>query len=218
MLNTKTNINKQKKEEIQLGTTIAAIKFIDGVIIAADSRTTMGQTIVNRVSDKLTKLYEKIWCCRSGSAADTQAVADVLRYHLSLYAIQNNRPPSVQIAANIASEICYQNKDILTAGLIVAGFDDETGADIYSIPLGGSIHQQNIAIGGSGSSYIYGYCDKTFTPDMSKEDGIEFLKQAVSLAIKRDGSSGGVIRMAIITKHGVERLFFSQENNQIPNI
>lgn len=213
MLNTKIN-----KEEIQLGTTIAAIKFIDGVIIAADSRTTMGQMIVNRVSDKLTMIYEKIWCCRSGSAADTQAIADILRYHLSLYAIQNNQIPSVQIAANLAAEICYQNKDFLSAGLIIAGYDENNGGEVYSVPLGGSLHQQNIAIGGSGSSYIYGFCDKNFTMGMSKEEGIEFLKQAVSLAIKRDGSSGGVIRMVVITKKGVERLFFSQENHAIPNI
>jgi hypothetical protein len=30
---------------------------------------------------------------------------------------------------------------------------------------------------------------------------------ALSLAISRDGSSGGVIRMCVITKEGVERLF-----------
>ncbi|KAG5520061.1 hypothetical protein PMAC_001137 [Pneumocystis sp. 'macacae'] len=218
MSSLKTNTNNSKMEEIQLGTTITAIKFSEGVIIAADSRTTIGQMIVNRVSDKLTKLYDKIWCCRSGSAADTQAIADVLRYHLSLYAIQNNRVPTVQIAANLASEICYQNKNFLSAGLIIAGYDQKKGGEVYSIPLGGSIHQQNIAIGGSGSSYIYGFCDKNFTLNMSKEEGIEFLKEAVSLAIKRDGSSGGVIRMIVITKDNVERLFFSQENNTIPNL
>ncbi|KTW32021.1 proteasome core particle subunit beta 1 [Pneumocystis jirovecii RU7] len=208
-------------EEIQLGTTITAIKFAEGVIIAADSRTTIGQMIVNRVSDKLTKLYDKIWCCRSGSAAgkdNTQAIADVLRYYLSLYTIQNNQVPSVQIAANLASEICYQNKNFLSAGLIIAGYDQKKGGEVYSIPLGGSIHQQNIAIGGSGSSYIYGFCDKNFTPNMSKEEGIKFLKEAVSLAIKRDGSSGGVIRMVVITKDNIERLFFSQEDNTIPNL
>ncbi|KAG4305301.1 hypothetical protein PORY_001471 [Pneumocystis oryctolagi] len=212
------DINNPKKREIQLGTTIAAIKFVDGVIIAADSRTTIGSMIVNRVSDKLTMLYDKIWCCRSGSAADTQAIADVLRYHLSLYAIQHNKEPSVQVAANLASEICYQNKNFLSASLIIAGYDKNNGGEIYSVLLGGSVHQQNIAIGGSGSSYIYGFCDKNFTPNMSKEEGIEFIKEIISLAIKRDGSSGGVIRIAIITDKGVERLFFSEENNTIPNI
>lgn len=37
-----------------------------------------------RASDKISKLTEKIYCCRSGSAADTQAVADIVRYVLDL--------------------------------------------------------------------------------------------------------------------------------------
>lgn len=39
--------------------------------------------IANRVTDKLTKITDKIYCCRSGSAADTQAVADIVSYHLN---------------------------------------------------------------------------------------------------------------------------------------
>lgn len=50
-----------------------AVQFPGGVVIGADSRTTMGSYIANRVTDKLTYLHERIYCCRSGSAADTQA-------------------------------------------------------------------------------------------------------------------------------------------------
>lgn len=49
-----------------------AVAFPGGVVIGADSRTTMGSYIANRVTDKLTYLHERIYCCRSGSAADTQ--------------------------------------------------------------------------------------------------------------------------------------------------
>ena len=38
--------------------------------------------VANRVTDKLTKISENIYCCRSGSAADTQAVADIVSYQL----------------------------------------------------------------------------------------------------------------------------------------
>jgi 20S proteasome alpha/beta subunit len=34
------------------------------------------------VTDKLTYVHDRIYCCRSGSAADTQAVADVV--HMAL--------------------------------------------------------------------------------------------------------------------------------------
>lgn len=61
-----------------------AVVFEGGVILGADSRTTTGSYIANRVSDKLTPLQDRIFCCRSGSAADTQALADIVRYHLEL--------------------------------------------------------------------------------------------------------------------------------------
>lgn len=55
-----------------------ACQFNGGVVVGADSRTTTGSYIANRVTNKLTPLHDKIFCCRSGSAADTQALADVV--------------------------------------------------------------------------------------------------------------------------------------------
>lgn len=69
------------------GTSIMACEFDGGVVIGADSRTTTGAYIANRVTDKLTKITDHIYCCRSGSAADTQAIADIVKYHLSKYSI-----------------------------------------------------------------------------------------------------------------------------------
>lgn len=62
-----------------------AVEFAHGVIIGADSRTTTGSYIANRVTDKLTEVHDTIYCCRSGSAADTQAVADIVHYYLQMY-------------------------------------------------------------------------------------------------------------------------------------
>ena len=90
-----------------------AINFKDGVILGADSRTTTGAYIANRVTDKLTQVHDTIWCCRSGSAADTQAVADIVQYFLGMYGITNNEPPTTQIAASFFQEMCYSNKDTL---------------------------------------------------------------------------------------------------------
>jgi len=42
----------------------------------------LGQYIANRVSDKITSISDRIYVCRSGSAADTQAVSDFVRYYL----------------------------------------------------------------------------------------------------------------------------------------
>lgn len=193
-----------KSGEVNLGTSIMAIKIKDGVILGADSRTTTGAFIANRVTDKLTHLHDQIWCLRSGSAADTQAVCDAAHQNLQLYA-QQTGSPGVRVAAGLLQEICYANKEQLSAGLIVAGVSAKGGAKVYSIPLGGSVHEAEYAIGGSGSTYIYGYCDSYFRSGFTEEEGIQFVTGALKQATKWDGSSGGVIRMVILTPRGTER-------------
>ncbi|CAG8950506.1 hypothetical protein HYFRA_00007003 [Hymenoscyphus fraxineus] len=199
------DMDRLKKGEVNLGTSIMAINFKDGVILGADSRTTTGSYIANRVTDKLTQVSDTIWCCRSGSAADTQAVADIVHYQLGMYGIQNGRPPTTQTAAAMFQELCYDNKDRLSAGLIIAGWDERHGGQVYSIPLGGSLHKQSYAIGGSGSTYIYGYCDANWKEGMEEKEAVDFVKGALQEAIKWDGSSGGVIRMVVLTAKGANR-------------
>lgn len=206
------NFKKLKKGEVDLGTTIMAVTYKGGVIIGADSRTTTGSYIANRVTDKLTKVHDYIYCCRSGSAADTQAVADIVKYYLQLTAVTEGGLPKVHTAAALFKELCYNNKDGLSAGIIVAGWDEFDGPAVYAIPLGGSMHKLPFTIGGSGSTFIYGYCDSQFKEDMTKEEAIEFTKNAITLALTRDGSSGGVVRIASITQDGVERYVFSGDN------
>lgn len=75
--------SRLKKGEVSTGTTIVAIPFEGGVVMGADSRVSTGVYVANRVSDKISQLSEHIYCCRSGSAADTQALTDYCRYYLS---------------------------------------------------------------------------------------------------------------------------------------
>lgn len=168
----------------------------------------------NRVTDKLTHLADRIYCCRSGSAADTQALADVVTYHLQLYSVMQEMQPPTEVAANLFQELIYQNKDRLSAGIIVAGWDKQHGGRVFNVPLGGGLFEQPWAIGGSGSTYIYGYCDANWRPGWNQEQTLAFVRDgtclaypALSLAMRRDGSSGGTIRMAVITEDGVERHF-----------
>lgn len=212
------DINHLKKGEVNLGTSIMAVTFQDGVILGADSRTTTGSYIANRVTDKLTQVYGKIWCCRSGSAADTQAITDVVRSYIKYHAGAENfaTPPNVKLAASTFQELCYTNKDHLTAGIICAGYDEQNQrGEVYSIPIGGSVHKQDFAIAGSGSGYIYGYCNENFKKNMTKEETIKFMRTALGQAIKWDGSSGGVIRMVVLTKEGIERLIFYPEETYL---
>ncbi|CAH1101228.1 unnamed protein product [Psylliodes chrysocephalus] len=187
------------------GTSIMAAEFDGGVVIGADSRTTTGAYIANRVADKLTKITDHIYCCRSGSAADTQAIADIVAYHLNFHGMELGEEPLVEVGAAIFKELCYNYRDSLMAGILVAGWDKKKGGQVYSIPIGGMCVRQEVSIGGSGSSYVYGYVDANFKPGMSKEDCVKFVSNTLALAMSRDGSSGGVVRIGIITEKGIER-------------
>jgi len=191
--------------EVSTGTTIMAVEFDGGVIIGADSRTTTGSYVANRVTDKLTRITDYIYCCRSGSAADTQAIADIVAYHLSVHKMEIGEEPLVMTAAKIFQDLCYTYRDRMSAGIICAGWDRKLGGQVYMIPLGGMCIRQRVAIGGSGSGYIYGFVDASYKENMNRNECAEFTKNAVTLAIQRDGSSGGVIRYASITKNGIER-------------
>lgn len=65
--------------------------------------------------------------------------------------------------------------------------------------------KQKFAIGGSGSTYIYGLVDSLYREGMSRQECIDFVKKVISHAMARDGSSGGVIRLVIIDESGVEK-------------
>merc|ERR1712087_293113 len=76
-----------------------AVAFDGGVVVGADSRVSTGVYISNRASDKITSVDERIFCCRSGSAADTQAVSDYVTYFLDQHRMEYGRPPKVATAA-----------------------------------------------------------------------------------------------------------------------
>jgi 20S proteasome subunit beta 1 len=126
-----------------------------------------------------------------------------------MYKLTSGGPPSVRTAAAVFQEICYQNKDNISAAVIVAGWDKHNGGTVYNVPLGGSLHKQHFAIGGSGSTYIYGFCDSQYKENMSREECVKFVQNGLALAMARDGSSGGVIRLAVIDEKGVERILLS---------
>lgn len=47
---------------------------------------------------------------------------------------------------------------------------------MYNIPLGGGLFRQPWAIGGSGSTYIYGYCDATYKEGWGEEETVQFVR------------------------------------------
>eukprot|EP00877_Chromochloris_zofingiensis_P010327 jgi/Chrzof1/5548/Cz16g07050.t1 len=202
-------LDRELMTDISLGTTIISVAYDGGVILGADSRTSSGNYIANRVQDKLTPLADKVYLCRSGSASDTQAIASYVQHFIAQHQAEKDGEVDVSTAANLAMQLAYNNKNMLQAGLIVAGWDKHDGASVYAIPLGGTLLKVPYAIGGSGSAYITGFCDKYFKPNMTEEECKQFVVKAVTYAMARDSSSGGCIRTVTIDQNGPRRDFIS---------
>ena len=154
------------------------------------------------------KNYSSTCCiCRSGSAADTQYLADTIRHQLLRRKLIRSTSSSVSEAAHLIKNHVSSNES-LSASLICAGFDHVKDQGlIYSIDLGGTMmEQQGWACNGSGSGYILGMIDDSYPKsdkDLWDEDeAVNFVKSAIGLAMERDGSSGGVVRIFVINREG----------------
>lgn len=93
------------------------------------------------------------------------------------------QPPLVETAASLFRELCYNYRDSLTAGILIAGWDRRKGGQIYSVPIGGMCVRQNVSVGGSGSSYIYGFVDANYKTQMKKEDCVNFITKCEFVAV-----------------------------------
>ena len=166
-------------------------------------------------SDKLEPIHHRIYCQRSGTSSRTSAIARYVRYYMDIQGNDLGGFPYVESAASVMREIIYNNAGKLSASMICSGWDPYKGYQIYSVNQTGYFKEGDWAMSGSGSTFIWGYFDANYKPDMELNEAMEFIKSAISLACFRDDSSGGIIRMVNITKDKVERHYFPYQDFKI---
>jgi 20S proteasome alpha/beta subunit len=57
----------------------------------------------------------------------------------SFYSTELNGPVLVSTAASLFADTVYQNKDRLSVGLIIGGWDPIKGGSVYSVAMGGAV-------------------------------------------------------------------------------
>lgn len=237
--------------EVSMGTTILAVAYRDGVIVGADTRTSVSGYVSNRYATKISFILDKdmdvdivqppsSWqyqsslydqdddnnynnghhskyqsqpsastcclCC-SGSAADSQHLADKVRNQLLSRRLLHSCSSTISDATHVLKQLILQNSQ-LHSSIICAGYDHiQNKGLIYSINLGGAwMEHDKWACSGSGSTYILGYLDTNTcgedTTSWSEEEAIALVERAIRLAINWDGSSGGFVRIFVINKDG----------------
>ena len=66
---------------------------------------------------------------------------------------------------------------------MVFRWDKHKGGQVYSIPLGGMLSRQPASIGGSGSTYLYGFLDSQYKEGMTKEECMNLVLRFVNYPV-----------------------------------
>lgn len=179
------------------GTTIVGVKFAGGVVIAADTRSTQGPIVADKNCAKLHRISPRIWCAGAGTAADTEAVTQLIGSNIELHALYTSREPRVVSALQMLKQHLFRYQGYLGAYLIVAGVDP-TGAHLFSVQAHGSTDVGYYQSLGSGSLAAMAVLESRWKPEMSRDDAVALAAEAIQAGIWNDLGSGSNVDVCVM--------------------
>jgi proteasome beta subunit len=201
------------------GTTIVAVGFDDGVIMAGDRRSTVGNMIAQRDIEKVFRSDDYSCVGIAGVAGIGLELVRLFQLELEHYEKIEGRSLSLEGKANRLSAFVRGNLGGALQGLVVvplfAGYDEETGKGrIFSYDVaGGRYEEHDFHSIGSGSVFARGSLKKLYAEGMPADDAVTACMQALYDAADDDSATGGpdVTRriypvVATITADGFRRL------------
>jgi len=205
--------------EVPHGTTIVAVAFPDGVVMAGDRRATMGNLIAQRDVEKVFHADEYSCVGIAGTAGMAVELVRLFQVELEHYEKIEGATLSLDGKANRLSTMIRGNLPLAMQGLAVvplfAGFDRETNEGrIFSYDVtGGRYEEHSFHSVGSGSLFARGALKKLFREDFSSDDAVLACVQALYDAADDDSATGGpdLTRgiypvVAMVTADGFHRL------------
>lgn len=199
--------------EMAHGTTTLAFVFQGGVIVAVDSRATMGSYIGSQHVKKIIEINPQLLGTMAGGAADCSFWERELGRRCRLYELRQKERISVAAASKILSNITYSYKGYgLSMGTMICGYDKK-GPSIYYVDSDGSRMKGNLFSVGSGSTFAYGVLDTGYRYDLSDADAAELGRRAIHHATHRDAYSGGFVNVYHIKKDGWVNLSHDDTDN-----
>ncbi len=201
--------------QLNKGTTTVGIVCKDGIVLAADKRTSAGYLIADKKTEKVKKISEHIAITTAGLVSDAQLFTRVIRAQLRLLSIRKNKEPSVKEAAHLLATMSYNNirrpsmfQSIV--GFLVGGVD-KFGNHLYEIGIDGSIsYADDYRADGSGSTVAIGVLETLYKKDLTIDEGVKMAVRAVNAAVQRDLATGNGIDVYTITKEGIKHVIHKQ--------
>jgi len=198
--------NNSASNLVLKGTTTIGVVCKDGVILASDTRVTMGFYVAHKFGKKVYKIDDHLGMTIAGTVADAQHVVDILTANAQLYRINMNRPMPVSSAARLVANLLFSARYMPLATQVLIGGVDETGPHVFNLDPFGSLTEEKSVSTGSGSPIAYGVLEDKYREGLSVEELLPVVVKAVNAAMKRDVASGNSYNVIVIDKNGYRDL------------
>lgn len=214
---------RMPESDITRGTTILAVKYHDGVLVAGDRRATAGNIVMYDRTDKVLELDRYSVMAIAGVPATAYEMARVLEHSFKYYRRTQLQELSFEGKLRALSKLLKENVPAALAGTgavapLFGGYDvDQETAKIYFYDiLGAEFEGVEYAVSGSGSPMIRGilhYLNTWGQKPLNAQSEQEAVVQALRLltsAAEFDSATGGINREAnlypvikLVTQNGV---------------
>lgn len=179
------------------GTTIVALTFSGGLVMAGDRRATMGTMIANRHIEKVFPADEHSVVGIAGTAGIAVDIVRLFQVELEHYEKIEGTSLSLEGKANRLGAMIRANLPMAMQGLSVvplfAGLDVGSSAGrIFSYDVtGGRYEEVEHHAVGSGSVFARGSLKKLWRPELTQEEACRTALEALVDASDDDSATGG---------------------------
>ena len=196
------------KKALQSGTTTVGIIVSDGVVLGTESQATAGYYIATKQAQKLFEINNYTAATIAGGVADCQYVINQLRALSRLREVEEEKVPEPKYIASITRNILFSGRSFFVSMMIVGGYSiKEKAGKLYGVDLLGTLYEEDKFLSfGSGSAFSIGVLESDWRPNMTKTQGLELIKTAITSSRERDAASGFKIQLCIVDKEGFKQI------------
>ena len=180
------------------GTTVLALRFKDGVLMAGDRLATEGHRVASRDMQKVYPTDGFSLVAIAGAAGPAVEMARMLRIELEHYEKIEGEPLELEGKASKLSQMVRANLPAAMQGLVVvpifAGYDRRRRIGrVWKYDVtGGRYEEAEFESSGSGGLYARESLKKAWRPDLSRDEAVRLALQALADASDEDRATGGV--------------------------
>ena len=209
----------EKLDGVTHGTTVLAIRYADGVVMAGDRRATSGHLISHRTMEKVYPADRHSGVAIAGAAGPAMEMVKLFQLQLEHYEKVEGSELSLEGKANQLSQMVRSHLPAAMQGMAVvplfAGYDlrRRAGRLFQYDVTGGRYEEADFAATGSGSLHAGVVVKVGYKPDMNREAALDLAIQALFQAADEDSATGGpdLVRgiyptMATITAEGFDHV------------